>query len=306
VITPPPIPGLEQLGRTATRLHPRPAAVSAADSHVGGPLRWPAGEAWPVCDTPHMVEEEVPIPDELVARLRAAEARRTQPHVMADGEVQLQNEIARLVGAGFTGWGTRGGGAVMGHRYVPRAHPEPNPMLPLAQLRAADVPDLPRPGGADLLQVLWCPFDHDDDPWGPTLRLVWRREADVVDVLAAAPRGAVGNDSYVPTPCRLHPERVVEYPYPDELPDELRELADGWDGDYVDTFMVAGWKVGGYADWSVTDVLPTPCPVCAGATELLLVVASDDETDVTVGRWGSLRVFACLRCADTPFHLDLQ
>ncbi|MFF4877973.1 hypothetical protein [Micromonospora sp. NPDC000668] len=321
-------PGLEKLGRTTTRLHPRPGAVTAADSHVGGPLRWPADEPWPTCDVPHMVHEEVPIPAELATRMRTAERGRRQSHVLAEGELDLHQELAALVGPGFVGWGSRDGGPVVGYRYVPREHPASNPMVALAQLRAEDVPDLPRPGGADLLQVLWCPFEHSEGPWGPTVKLRWRREAELTDLLAEPPRGEVGTDGYVPRPCRLHPEQVVEYPYPEELPEDLRRLVDeDEDEEYVDTFMAPGWKVGGYANWSLTDLGPTPCPRCAGPTTLTLVIDSsergterwqptradgepDDDsyepTGVVVGRHGALRIFACLTCPDVPFLLDQQ
>ncbi|NBE82281.1 hypothetical protein [Micromonospora rubida] len=321
-------PGLERFGRTTTRLHPRPGAVTAADSHVGGPLRWPAGEPWPACDVPFMVHGEVPIPAELVTRMRAAERGRTQSHVLAEGELELHQEMAALVGPGFVGWGSRDGGPVVGYRYVPRPHPVPNPMVALAQLRAEDVPDLPRPGGADLLQVLWCPFEHSEGPWGPTVQLRWRREAELTDLLAEPPRGEVDTDGYVPRPCRLHPEQVVEYPDPDELPEDLRRLVDeDEDDDYVDTFMAPGWKVGGYAKWSLTDLRPTPCPRCAGPTTLTLVIDSSERgaarwqptradgdsyddsyepTGVVVGRHGALRVFVCLSCPDAPFLLDQQ
>ncbi|MEO3926440.1 hypothetical protein ABGB07_21625 [Micromonosporaceae bacterium B7E4] len=75
---------------------------------------------------------------------------------------------------------------------------------------------------------------------------------------------------------------------------------------------------GGYANWSRTDPLPTPCPECAGPTVLALVVASAEydggtrdrfrpgPTGVTVGRWGSLRIFICPTCPGTPFLLDVQ
>ncbi|MFI1063072.1 hypothetical protein ACH4TC_14440 [Streptomyces spororaveus] len=46
-------PDLAAHRRTATRLHPRPGTPGPHDSHVGGPLLWPAGEPWPVCTTPH-------------------------------------------------------------------------------------------------------------------------------------------------------------------------------------------------------------------------------------------------------------
>ncbi|MEE6258455.1 hypothetical protein [Plantactinospora sonchi] len=337
--TPPPpaglldrFPGLAALGRTTTRLHPRPDEyVTSADSHVGGPLRWPAAEPWPTCDVPHQVQTEAPIPAELVERLGSAESSR------------------RLVALGFTGWGSVNGGPVVGYRYEPVPHPRPNPMVPVAQLRAGDIPDLPRPGGADLLQVFWCPFEHAQDGlWGPTVQLRWWREADLTDPVertSAADPGAepeVGEEHYLPQPCRLHPEQVVEYPYPEELPADLRERVDDWrvdvtedvDRNYVATLMAPGWKVGGYPAWNLTDLLPTPCPDCAGPTSLLLVIASSEydggtrwrwlpveerpadggspdldvqePTGITVGRSGSLRIFACLRCPGTPFRLDQQ
>jgi hypothetical protein len=329
------LPGLERFGRTTTRLHPRPAVVSFLDSHVGGPLRWPADEPWPVCEASYLVAEQVPIPADLVARLEDAKTHRPAAHVLADGEVSLGEEIARLVGPGFTGWGSDGDGLLVGRRYVARPHPRPNPLVALAQLRAADIPDLPRPGGADLLQLLWCPFDHDQDLCGPALRLAWRRESDVVDVLAPPLRGQAGSENYLPRSCRLHPEQVVEYPYPQELPGDLRARAEAWEGNYLCTFMAPGWKVGGYAAWNLTDLLPTPCPSCAGPTTLLLVIDSteydggtrerwrpieeqhigwdhpkrssfQEPTGITVGRSASLRVFACLRCPGVPFRLDLQ
>jgi hypothetical protein len=334
VITPPSppellaaFPELTAYGRTTTRLHPRPADVTVAESHIGGPLRWPADERWPTCTAEVYVQEDVPIPDELIARLRTLEASRTQSHVMAEGEFELHQEIERIVGPGYSGFGSVGGGPVVGHRATHRPHPRPNPMLALAQLRADDIPDLPRPGGTDLLQVLWCP-DHHHEEAGFSVHLRWRREADVAGPFAEPPPSEIGERLLVPTACRLHPERVVEYPFPEELPDELVERIDDWDGDYVDLAMAPGWKVGGYANWSLTDLLDTPCPRCGGPTTLLLVIASSEydggtrerwqpaddptpdkagsPTGVTVGRWGSLRIFACLTCPDTPYTLDLQ
>lgn len=46
-------PALAAHARSTTRLHPRPGAPAAAHSSVGGPLLWPAGEPWPLCDDPH-------------------------------------------------------------------------------------------------------------------------------------------------------------------------------------------------------------------------------------------------------------
>ncbi|GAA2999066.1 DUF1963 domain-containing protein [Actinokineospora diospyrosa] len=48
----PSVPGIEAHARTATRLHPLAGTPTSADSHVGGPMRWPADEPWPYCADP--------------------------------------------------------------------------------------------------------------------------------------------------------------------------------------------------------------------------------------------------------------
>ncbi|MGJ5753963.1 hypothetical protein [Streptomyces puniciscabiei] len=53
------------------------------------------------------------------------------------------------------------------------------PLVPVARIRA-DVPALPRPDGTDLLQALWCAFDHPEDGYVPVVELHRRRSADVV------------------------------------------------------------------------------------------------------------------------------
>jgi hypothetical protein len=40
---------LNDLVRTAIRLHPAPGEPRPDESHIGGPLLWPAGEPWPEC-----------------------------------------------------------------------------------------------------------------------------------------------------------------------------------------------------------------------------------------------------------------
>ncbi|MGI5240061.1 hypothetical protein [Dactylosporangium sp. CA-139066] len=315
-------PELAAYGRTATRLRPLPGEVSAADSHIGGPLLWPAGEPWPACATPHMVATEVVVPDELAARVRAT----------SGGGADLYAALGALDEAGqLMSWGTTGGGPLTARFVSAAAHATAQPLIPVAQLRASDVPDLPRPDGADLLQVLWCPFDHEDTAWGPAPLLVWRREADVTGPLAVAPPVEPGEEYYVPAACRVRPQQVVEYPYPDELPPALRDRIQAWSREdehgYTDEYMVPGWKVGGYATWNVTDLLPTPCPACGGPTRLLLTADSceydgsdetgrwfpadgfeqpQEPTGVLLGRYGAMRLFACDRCPGTPFHIDVQ
>ncbi|MFQ6331850.1 hypothetical protein ACLMAL_37830 [Nocardia sp. CWNU-33] len=140
----------------------------------------------------------------------------------------------------------------------------PNAMLPVAQLYTRDVPGLRPPPGKDLLQILWCPLDNADAM--PETALVWRTAADVTDILNAPPVPAAvdfGYD-YIPLPCTVEPERIIEYPSDfEELGSEPLEQMRQWasqqqtgiDPDdieiwFIDNICVApGWKVGGHIRW---------------------------------------------------------
>ena len=160
-VTPPPaypvarlFAGIEEYAATATRLHPRRGSPDPRGSHVGGPLRWPAGESWPSCAAEHVVATEVPLPPRLVSRLerlRASEPARRWPGYQA-----VLSELASRA-PGFGGIDRRTRTALY---RVARPQPVPSPLVAVAQLRAADIPDLRPPDGADLLQVLWCPADQ--------------------------------------------------------------------------------------------------------------------------------------------------
>src|SRR5215469_7264887 len=64
-------PDLAELAATAIRLHPRPGRAGLRDSSIGGPLLWPAGEAWPVCDDSHSGWDQAPLrPPPLVGVLQ--------------------------------------------------------------------------------------------------------------------------------------------------------------------------------------------------------------------------------------------
>jgi hypothetical protein len=41
---------MEEWARPAVRLHPVQGTPAVSESHIGGPLLWPAGEPWPWCD----------------------------------------------------------------------------------------------------------------------------------------------------------------------------------------------------------------------------------------------------------------
>ena len=180
--------------------------------------------------------------------------------------------------------------------YCDKWHEGPvSPLLPVAQLYVRDVPLLRPPGRADLLQVLWCPFEHPPE-YKPPTALFWRTTADVTDVLAAPPEPSkVQYDGYVPEPCVLAPEQVTEYPHFLELSKELQQqLADRstWQAAsvavdnsyamaleefYIDELSVApGWKVGGWPPWGLTDPVGRFCVACGAAMSPLLTIASNE------------------------------
>jgi hypothetical protein len=169
-------------------------------------------------------------------------------------------------------------------------------MLPVAQLYLRDVPGLPAPAGADLLQVLWCPFDHPPYDYMPRTALFWRSADAVTDILTDPPEPAeVQNECYVPEPCTLAPEQITEYPGLLDLSQNLQESLGQWstwqdagatpDSAYAaapeefysnELSVAPGWKVGGWIRWGLNDPFPQPCPACGTPTEPLLAIASGE------------------------------
>ena len=216
----------------------------------------------------------------------------------------------------------------------------PIPLIPVAQLYRRDVPDFAGPDGADLLQVLWCPLDHPEEGYNPRVRLYWRRSADVTAPLDASPEPPVVNDSYLPVPCVVHPERIREYQYGGLLPEELDARITSWEDEaeeeteeeetgrsyQFDLSLAPGWKVGGFANWSLTDPHPMNCAECGTAMTLLFTAhsgewhgincswrpleepadASPIPTDVSIGRGYALYVFRCPASYDHPPTTAMQ
>lgn len=254
-------PELAPLARTAVRLHPRTGTPTAADSSIGGPLLWPTDEPWPVCPDHAGPSHVGSTPDNARRRKRLLSWR-----------AQSGEEVSALL------------------RQIPYqeeiAQDGPLPLLPVAQLYAADIPDLPCPDGADLLQVLWCSFTDHDEPWVPRTVLRWRTAAEVRDPLAAAPQPSViSHGNYLPEPCVLDPESVTEYPNPQELPNDLRQRIEAWEEqhgvNYHDHLSIApGCKVGGHVHWSVFAPSPVACTECGSKVRPLLTISDwewDDE-----------------------------
>ncbi|GGT49953.1 hypothetical protein GCM10014713_50040 [Streptomyces purpureus] len=215
------------------------------------------------------------------------------------------------------------------------------PMVPVVQLYAPDVPELPFPKGTDLLQMLWCPFDHEHGHV-PRPELYWRDSGLVEEELTAPPRPEGACEDYLPDPCVVHPERVTEYPnwdLPETVYEALEERFDtveeetGWS--YWSHLSVAdGIKVGGYPTWTQDPYWPD-CLGCGRRMEHLLTVNSaefDGESwrswvpvedipaagtvidlpyearrpvqrppGLMLGDMGGMYVFECRACPDRPY-----
>ncbi|MEV7323949.1 hypothetical protein [Streptomyces sp. NPDC093970] len=332
-------PGLAAFRGTTTRLHPRPGRPDRSASSVGGPMLWPADEPWPVCEEAHgRGHGRRPADIHRYREVLASAWGRPDASGPTEAERELLDRLDRE------------------HRIPGSRATDPVPMIGLAQLHRRDVPDLPAgPGGSDLLQVFWCPFDaHGPSGYDLGLHLRWRRSWEVTEVLTDPPRPlVVGFDGFVPEPCVLHPEQVATYPFAGLLPEALRLRIDAWEealgeqaleeetgpavgdgppeppGYQYDLSIPPGWRAGGFASWHVTDPYPMDCPACATPMHLLLTVDSTEwdggsgswtpledrdlpahqyarPTEVTVGRWGELNVFACPEDPGHPHRWSIQ
>lgn len=157
---------------------------------------------------------------------------------------------------------------------------DPAPLVPVAQLYQADAPGVEYPAGCDLLQVLWCPFNHEYG-YCPRPEVYWRDSGSVSQVADTPPAPEAAPDEQVPRPCTLYPERVIEYPsrdLPKELWDVLRdrfaqlENDTGWSYEFH-LADAPGTKLGGYPGWTQDPVWPD-CESCGRRMQNLLTVAS--------------------------------
>jgi hypothetical protein len=193
----------------------------------------------------------------------------------------------------------------------PRCDDHEGAYAPALQIAKADFPEVAFPKGTDLMQVLWCPNDHEPG-YCPHVRVFWRKGATVRKPVAEhpAPTKEEGSyTSYIPRPCRLYPERIVEYPDPFETlpagwseplessPDVAAALAaneaqisGNWsnheDGRrlYQCALSTAeGTKLGGYPDW-VQDPWYPKCQ-CGGTMDHLVSFSSWEFDGETWFRW---------------------
>lgn len=178
-------------------------------------------------------------------------------------------------------------------------------LVPVLQLRSADVPELPFPTTADIFQVLWCPFDHEADGYGPRAEIRWRARGEV-GAIGGAPPAPPTTFDYIPRPCKLAPERVVDFPNPHELDLELSAALDRHCAHHVEELLsdnalpvpfdplanfyqyswssAPGCKVGGWPEW-VQDPKHPSCVTCDEPMDHLLTMASAEFDGGSWWRW---------------------
>ncbi len=186
-----------------------------------------------------------------------------------------------------------------------------DPLVSVLQLRCDDVPEVGCPPGSDLFQLLWCPKDHETTAYAPLPQVFWRRAADVIEPAVAPPPAVDAARDYLPQPCRLSPERVVELPHAFELDDrETLYRLETWIGEHFESLVADGqvWpppdggsrihgeagytysfssapgtKVGGFPSW----IQAAAYPLCERGHRMdhLLTVASGEFDGGTWWRW---------------------
>jgi len=157
------------------------------------------------------------------------------------------------------------------------------PLVAVLQLRQEDAPSqLKYRDGTDLLQLLWSPRDHGEG--GPKSQLFWRKRANIAGVTEPNTEAAFMN--YVPVPCRLFPERVLEFPDWSAIPASLEtraklEQAIGQEKYESARTAAVGNKAGGYPVWR-GNAQPPSCDTCKWGMDYLLTIANNDFDDAHV------------------------
>ncbi len=313
-------PNLAPLARMATRLHPRPATldVPVSASKIGGPILWPLADPWPTCGDPEYALQPVELaPDDPFSSMVARHSPGLARHGTAYDGVGVGLDDPRHTGI----------------------------VLPILQIRRADVRDLPFPEESDLFQLIWCSRLHMPD-LQPRVRIAWRTKRLLTHTRRQfpAPRsdeahlGPHHEDLLIPLRiCVLQPERVVEYPSLRELEDmgvvSTDTLADLFDESERGTLgtAYAGTKVGGYPDWIQDPVWPQ----CANGHTMVhlltfdssepldtLLLSADERgerwraaqagwefaepTGMIFGRFGRTYIFYCPACPEHPLAVETQ
>jgi hypothetical protein len=167
------------------------------------------------------------------------------------------------------------------------------PGIGVLQLHAEDAPpQLRYPPDKDLLQLYWFPGEAGQPP---IPRLVWGESQNLPDIPEKSPShaGSIAH-GLEPIPCRVHPERVWEFPPPSLMPRMMRERIQAWRPNHSDQPGISlffeqlaaapGTKVGGWPRWKTEPRTPA-CPGCRRLMDYLLTVDRQEWQPGIEDRW---------------------
>lgn len=322
---------------TTTRLHPRPGRPEVRDSSVGGPLLWPADEPWPVCTEPHPhARGRRPADIHRERRILAAAWLRDPDSGPTDEERRLLEELGRQhrVAEAAAHALPLIGVAQLYRRDIPGLPAGPGD-CDLLQVFWCPFDAHGPTGHGMLLDLRWR------RSWEVTDVLVAPPLPQVVGFVGYVPEPCVLHPEQVVTypfagvlPEELRAridawEEAREEAWEEEAEQSADQDAAPPVNYQYDLSIPPGWRVGGFASWHTTDPTPMNCRTCAAPMQLLLTIdssewdggtgswqpledqdprtrASASPTEVVVGRWGELNVFACPEEPGHPHRWSIQ
>lgn len=327
-------PELAAYRGTTTRLHPRPGRPDVADSSVGGPLLWPVDEPWPVCTEPHS-HDHGRRPEDIHRErqiLTSARLRESNPG-LTDEERQLLEQLGhkhRVQEAAANGPLPQIGVAQLYRRDIPDLPAGPQD-CDLLQVFWCPFDAHGPTGYGMLLDLRWR------RSWEITSVMTAPPQPQVIGFAGYVPEACVLHPEQVSTYpfAGLLPEGLCARidAWEDALEEQAGQATDeavaSPVGYQYDLSIPPGWRVGGFASWHSTDPSPMNCLTCATPMRLLLTIDSSEwdggsgswkpledqdlpphpsatPTEVTVGRWGELNIFACPEEPNHPHRWSIQ
>lgn len=171
-------------------------------------------------------------------------------------------------------------------------------LVPVLQVHAEDVPEFVFPTESDLLQLFWCPYSHRPDD-APLLQIIWRSWREIDEPTPENLKRELADSDLLVLPCRLNPEKVIEYPASEVLAQLDPQL---WEKIAASTVLAAiaeandmedaataydwwlsvapGTKLGGYPHWIQRP--ETPLDHLGREMEYLLTI---DSAECDAGTW---------------------
>ncbi|MFF7901915.1 hypothetical protein ACIP4X_27455 [Streptomyces sp. NPDC088817] len=318
---------------TTTRLHPRPGRPDVAGSSVGGPLLWPTDEPWPVCTEPHRhVRGRRPADIHQQRQILTSAWLREPNPGPTDEERQLLKRLEqehRVDEAVANNPLPLVGLAQLYRRDVPDLPAGPGD-CDLLQVFWCPFDAHGPSGYGMLLDLRWRrSWEVAEVQTAPPQPQVVGFEGYVPEPCVLLPEQVTTYPFAGLLPDDL---RTRIHAWEEALEEDAEQSADEAAAEPLnyqcDLSLPPGWRAGGFASWHTTDPSPMNCPTCSTSMHLLLTIDSSEwdgssswkpleeqdlpthlyasPTEVTVGRWGELNIFACPKEPSHPHRWSSQ